>query len=112
MCHDCITSKRLQRLFETEARSGLRRHACGARGSRAVHSALQYVSQEVILGDALLWHHVDQGPEGAILLSLQSHVPLCVLKLKTAMTANQRHSNAVLSKVVLKFWWTAKGFGN
>ena len=48
-------------------------HACRGR-VKAVQGSLQHPAQEVILGNALFWHHVDQGPEGAVPLLLHSPV--------------------------------------
>lgn len=51
--------------------TGLNRCACRGR-VEGVQASSQHLAQEVVLGNALLGHHVDQGPEGAVLLSLRS----------------------------------------
>lgn len=50
---------------------GLSKRACRG-GVKAVQGSLQHPAQEVILGNTLLGHHVDQGTEGAVPLLLHS----------------------------------------
>ena len=66
-----IKSNPGQRQDHTKLTDGLSKHACKGR-VEAVQASPQHLAQEVILGNALLGDHIDQGPEGAVSLSLQS----------------------------------------